>query len=310
MKAPRADHPGGRQTWLLSRAARREGRFWSPASATTSARFLVHRTDASARCSASCTPRRWRRPSVAELHRLRPDGWSAASTTRRSTTGRSTSRSATYVNRGITGAIVQRQPFGGWKNSVIGPGAKAGGQLRRPAGHVDGRRSRPRPGRAHPRRPTASRRRPRRPPRLAPHGRRARRNRLARGVRPRARPHRSAQRSEHLPLPSAAGAAADPRRRRRRRARRLAPAAGGGAGGHGGVDKRRCDAHPGRTHPRPGRGTCGDVRGGGRGRRGHPRRPGACRRPPRTPPLPARTGPDGDAAPFRCAATGGCDTAE
>ena len=32
-----------------------------------------------------------------------------------------------YVNRGITGAIVRRQPFGGWKRSVIGPGAKAGG---------------------------------------------------------------------------------------------------------------------------------------------------------------------------------------
>lgn len=32
-----------------------------------------------------------------------------------------------YVNRGITGAIVQRQPFGGWKQSCIGPGAKAGG---------------------------------------------------------------------------------------------------------------------------------------------------------------------------------------
>ena len=32
-----------------------------------------------------------------------------------------------YVNRGITGAIVQRQSFGGWKNSAIGPGAKAGG---------------------------------------------------------------------------------------------------------------------------------------------------------------------------------------
>lgn len=31
-----------------------------------------------------------------------------------------------YVNRGITGAIVQRQPFGGWKNSSVGPGAKAG----------------------------------------------------------------------------------------------------------------------------------------------------------------------------------------
>jgi RHH-type transcriptional regulator, proline utilization regulon repressor / proline dehydrogenase / delta 1-pyrroline-5-carboxylate dehydrogenase len=32
-----------------------------------------------------------------------------------------------YVNRGITGAIVRRQPFGGWKKSVVGPGSKAGG---------------------------------------------------------------------------------------------------------------------------------------------------------------------------------------
>ncbi|MEP2775721.1 MAG: bifunctional proline dehydrogenase/L-glutamate gamma-semialdehyde dehydrogenase [Luteolibacter sp.] len=32
-----------------------------------------------------------------------------------------------YVNRPITGAIVQRQPFGGWKRSYFGPGAKAGG---------------------------------------------------------------------------------------------------------------------------------------------------------------------------------------
>jgi RHH-type proline utilization regulon transcriptional repressor/proline dehydrogenase/delta 1-pyrroline-5-carboxylate dehydrogenase len=32
-----------------------------------------------------------------------------------------------YVNRTITGAIVQRQPFGGWKRSSIGPTAKAGG---------------------------------------------------------------------------------------------------------------------------------------------------------------------------------------
>ena len=31
------------------------------------------------------------------------------------------------VNRHITGAIVQRQPFGGWKRSAVGPGAKAGG---------------------------------------------------------------------------------------------------------------------------------------------------------------------------------------
>ncbi len=33
-----------------------------------------------------------------------------------------------YVNRHITGAIVRRQPFGGWKRSVVGPGAKAGGR--------------------------------------------------------------------------------------------------------------------------------------------------------------------------------------
>ncbi|WP_182354137.1 proline dehydrogenase family protein [Flaviflexus huanghaiensis] len=32
-----------------------------------------------------------------------------------------------YINRGITGAIVQRQPFGGWKRSSVGTGAKAGG---------------------------------------------------------------------------------------------------------------------------------------------------------------------------------------
>jgi RHH-type proline utilization regulon transcriptional repressor/proline dehydrogenase/delta 1-pyrroline-5-carboxylate dehydrogenase len=31
------------------------------------------------------------------------------------------------VNRGITGAIVQRQPFGGWKKSAVGAGTKAGG---------------------------------------------------------------------------------------------------------------------------------------------------------------------------------------
>jgi len=32
-----------------------------------------------------------------------------------------------YINRHITGAIVRRQPFGGWKASNVGPGAKAGG---------------------------------------------------------------------------------------------------------------------------------------------------------------------------------------
>ncbi|MCH9627877.1 MAG: 1-pyrroline-5-carboxylate dehydrogenase [Chlamydiales bacterium] len=42
-----------------------------------------------------------------------------------------------YINRGITGAVVRRQPFGGCKASGFGPGAKAGGpnyvaQLARP----------------------------------------------------------------------------------------------------------------------------------------------------------------------------------
>jgi RHH-type proline utilization regulon transcriptional repressor/proline dehydrogenase/delta 1-pyrroline-5-carboxylate dehydrogenase len=32
-----------------------------------------------------------------------------------------------YVNRGTTGAIVRRQPFGGWKASAVGPTSKAGG---------------------------------------------------------------------------------------------------------------------------------------------------------------------------------------
>jgi len=32
-----------------------------------------------------------------------------------------------YVNRGITGAVVDRQPFGGWKSSSVGATSKAGG---------------------------------------------------------------------------------------------------------------------------------------------------------------------------------------
>jgi RHH-type proline utilization regulon transcriptional repressor/proline dehydrogenase/delta 1-pyrroline-5-carboxylate dehydrogenase len=32
-----------------------------------------------------------------------------------------------YVNRHITGAVVRRQPFGGWKRSSVGGGSKAGG---------------------------------------------------------------------------------------------------------------------------------------------------------------------------------------
>ena len=54
-----------------------------------------------------------------------------------------------YVNRTTTGAIVGRQPFGGWKRSSVGPTAKAGGPnyvlaLRRwhDAGETSGRRGR------------------------------------------------------------------------------------------------------------------------------------------------------------------------
>jgi RHH-type proline utilization regulon transcriptional repressor/proline dehydrogenase/delta 1-pyrroline-5-carboxylate dehydrogenase len=32
-----------------------------------------------------------------------------------------------YLNRGVTGAVVNRQPFGGWKRGSVGPTAKAGG---------------------------------------------------------------------------------------------------------------------------------------------------------------------------------------
>jgi RHH-type proline utilization regulon transcriptional repressor/proline dehydrogenase/delta 1-pyrroline-5-carboxylate dehydrogenase len=32
-----------------------------------------------------------------------------------------------YINRHTTGAVVRRQPFGGWKHSSVGPGAKTGG---------------------------------------------------------------------------------------------------------------------------------------------------------------------------------------
>ena len=60
-----------------------------------------------------------------------PFGLTAAST--RSTSARTRAGSTgmeagnLYVNRPITGAIVGRQPFGGWKASSVGPGAKAGG---------------------------------------------------------------------------------------------------------------------------------------------------------------------------------------
>jgi len=34
-----------------------------------------------------------------------------------------------YINRGTTGAMVLRQPFGGMRKSALGAGIKAGGQI-------------------------------------------------------------------------------------------------------------------------------------------------------------------------------------
>ena len=83
----------------------------------------------SVRCSASCTPRTSTRRSACRtpsttasppgLHSLDPE--ELAHWFDRVEAGN------LYVNRGITGAIVQRQPFGGWKRSAVGAGAKAGG---------------------------------------------------------------------------------------------------------------------------------------------------------------------------------------
>lgn len=53
------------------------------------------------------------------LHSLDPD--EVTTWTRRVQVGNA------YVNRGTTGAIVQRQPFGGWGRSSVGGGVKAGG---------------------------------------------------------------------------------------------------------------------------------------------------------------------------------------
>ena len=85
---------------------------------------------ASGPCSASCA-----RDDLDEAIALQNDvalrshrAASTASTTTRSTRWlERVEVGNAYVNRHITGAIVRRQPFGGWKRSVVGPGAKAGG---------------------------------------------------------------------------------------------------------------------------------------------------------------------------------------
>ena len=143
-----------------------------------------------------------------------------------------------YVNRHITGAIVQRQSFGGWKGSVVGPGAKPGGPnyvaqfgtfsdpvdlpsapLGRAAsdlldlGRVVGLR---------------------RGPGLAAGGSGVGCLLVARGVRRRARPDRHRRGGERLPVPAVAVAARGPRRGRHGARPAAAPAGRGlrRGGGH------------------------------------------------------------------------------
>ena len=132
-----------------------------------------------------------------------------------------------YVNRPITGAIVGRQPFGGWKASSVGPGAKAGGpnyvlQLgrwrqvtaavrwrRAPAGAA-GRAARAMPGRAVRRRGERALLQGQRGELRAAHGA----DHFSREHDPAADPRRA----ERVPLPTVPAG----RRARRRRGRRHA----------------------------------------------------------------------------------------
>ena len=187
-----------------------------------------------------------------------------------------------YVNRHITGAIVQRQSFGGWKGSVVGPGAKPGGPNYVAQfgtwhdGPVDGLPSAPLApagrGAARGRGPALGRR----GPRVAARRRRVGRRRLARRVRRRARPDGPARRGQRLPLPAAARAAARDRRRRRRARRAAGPPRGGvrrGAGdGVRGLTRGRRAAAGGRDGARR------PPAGRGLGRRVPRRRPGGGRR--------------------------------
>ena len=167
-----------------------------------------------------------------------------------------------YVNRHITGAIVQRQPFGGWKASTVGPGAKAGGP-HYVAQIGDWQDSRRRP---------AGRRR------LARLGAGRRRPRVGRRALARARPVRAARRGERPALPARAAAHRPDRRRTRRHARSTGSATPRATAGVRVDRERRVRRVPRgvrgagplrrRDRPRPGgRVGAGPARG-----RGHPRR--------------------------------------
>ncbi len=120
------------EQWLLDpRLAPKIGRLWSPGirigvrPGSWFARDRVLRPRARHHPRRRPRPRRSRSRTTAttasppDLHSLDPD--EIAQWRERVEAGN------LYVNRGITGAIVRRQPFGGWKRSAVGPTAKAGG---------------------------------------------------------------------------------------------------------------------------------------------------------------------------------------
>ena len=132
-----------------------------------------------------------------------------------------------YINRVITGAIVRRQPFGGWKRSGVGPGAKVGGPehphrariVEADRGAADrrprARRARPARRRVHRGLPAGARLRglrPRAPRRAERPGRVGHRVRhVARHLGPR-------RRAQRVPLPAGRGHRAARRGRRPDRA--------------------------------------------------------------------------------------------
>ncbi len=107
-----------------------QGGSGAPASAPACSRGRASTSrSSSARCSASCTPTR--SATRSSCRTPSPTASRRGCTRRTPTTSRCGSTACEagnlYVNRGITGAIVQRQPFGGWKRSSVGAGTKAGG---------------------------------------------------------------------------------------------------------------------------------------------------------------------------------------
>ncbi len=122
---------GDGESWLLEpRRLDSEGRVWSPGIRTgvqPGSRF--HRTEyfgpilGIMRASDLAQAITWQNATdyglTAGIHSLDPDEvntWIG-----------SVEAGNLYVNRGITGAVVRRQPFGGWKRSSVGTTAKAGG---------------------------------------------------------------------------------------------------------------------------------------------------------------------------------------